>query len=253
MLRKLLLVIAGGLVLCSASPAQDDILAHFYGKGVHRYFARDYAGAFEYLNKAIENGSDDPRCYYFRGLTYLNLGREEEAHDDFRQGAELEMRDTTKVFSVSKALERIQGRNRMIIEEYRDDARLQARIEAEKVRRARYEELRREEARVLDQSAPAVGLPQDCTTAPGAPAAPAMPAPEAAPSAPPAPAAAPEPAAPAAPAAADPFSAEPAQPAAPADEMQPSEPPVAPPAPEAPPADPPAPTPPAADDNPFAT
>jgi len=255
MLRKLLLVIAGGLVLCSVSPAQDDILAHFYGKAVHRYFARDYAGAFEYLNKAIENGSDDPRCYYFRGLTYLNLGREEEARDDFQQGANLEMQDTTKIFSVSKALERIQGRNRMMIEEYREDARLQAMVEAEKVRRARYEALKREEARVLDQSTPAVGLPEAGATAPAlpaAPTAPATPSPEAAPIAPPAPAA------PAAPAAADPFSTEPAPPAAPADQMQPSEPPApaAPPAPtlpEAAPAAPPAPTAPAADDNPFST
>ncbi|GAB4142651.1 MAG: hypothetical protein Kow0040_31720 [Thermogutta sp.] len=252
MLRKLLLVIAGGMVLCSAaSLAQDAVLAHFYGKAVHRYFARDYAGAFEYLNKAIENGSDDPRCYYFRGLSYLNLGREEEAREDFQQGAKMEMQDTTQIFSVSKALERIQGRTRLMIEEYREDARLQAMVEAEKVRRSRYEELKREEARVLDQSAPAVGLPEASAGTPAAPAPatpPAPAAPEAAPAAPAAPATPPAPAA-------DPFSTEPAQPAAPAAPMPPSEPP-APAAPEAAPAAPaapPAPPAPAADDNPFST
>ncbi|MGQ9605848.1 MAG: hypothetical protein ACUVTW_06575 [Thermogutta sp.] len=197
MLRKLLLVIAGSMVLCSAASfAQDAVLAYFYGKAVHRYFARDYAGAFEYFNKAIENGSNDPRCYYFRGLTYLSLGREEEAREDFQQGAKMEMLDTSQVVSVSKALERIQGRTRLMIEEYREDARLQAMVEMENVRRARYEELKREEARVLDQSAPAVGLPETVEVAPAAPTPPAPPAPpapaapEAAPSAPPAPAAA---------------------------------------------------------------
>lgn len=189
MLRKLLLVIAGSTVLCSAASfAQDAVLAHFYGKAVHRYFARDYAGAFEYLNKAIENGSNDPRCYYFRGLTYLNLGREEEAREDFQQGAKMEMLDTSQVVSVSKALERIQGRTRLMIEEYREDARLQAMVEMENVRRARYEELKREEARVLDQSAPAVGLPEPEEASPAAPTPVAPAAPEAAPPAPPAPA-----------------------------------------------------------------
>ena len=185
MLRKLLLVIAGSTVLCSAASfAQDAVLAHFYGKAVHRYFA----GAFEYLNKAIENGSNDPRCYYFRGLTYLNLGREEEAREDFQQGAKMEMLDTSQVVSVSKALERIQGRTRLMIEEYREDARLQAMVEMENVRRARYEELKREEARVLDQSAPAVGLPEPVEASPAAPTPVAPAAPEAAPPAPPAPA-----------------------------------------------------------------
>lgn len=189
MLRKLLLVIAGSMVLCSAASfAQDAVLAHFYGKAVHRYFARDYAGAFEYLNKAIENGSNDPRCYYFRGLTYLNLGREEEAREDFQQGAKMEMLDTCQVVSVSKALERIQGRTRLMIEEYRENARLQAMVKMENVRRARYEELKREEARVLDQSAPAVGLPEPVEAAPAAPAPAAPAAPEAAPPAPAAPA-----------------------------------------------------------------
>ncbi len=205
MVRKVLLLVAGGLVLCTATAwAQDAILAHFYGKGVHRYFQRDYAGAFNYINQAIENGSNDPRCYYFRGLTFWNLGREDEAREDFQQGAKLELQDTTLVFSVSKALERIQGPVRLIIEDYRDEARLKAMVEQEKLRRARYEELRREEARVLDQSAPAQGLPNEEPQGPAAPAAPA----EAAPAQPPAPATAPAPAeapAPAPPASDNPF------------------------------------------------
>jgi tetratricopeptide (TPR) repeat protein len=248
MLRTFFRVVVAGIALGSASLlAQDAVLSHFYGQGVHRFFARDYVGAFEDFNTAIENGSDDPRCYYYRGLTYLHLGREDEAKTDFEKGAQLEMQSAGKFFNVSKALERIQGRQRLMIEQYRSKARLAVMVELERQRKARYEELRREEARVLDQAPPPVGIPeaapaQQATQPPATePAAPAQPMPA-------------QPEAPAQPA--EPTA--PAQPAAPAQPEAPAQPP-APPQPEAPaqppaPAEPPAPTqPPAPVENPFAT
>lgn len=244
MLRTFLWVMVVGIALGAASLlAQDAVLDHFYGQGVHKFFARNYVGAFEDFNTAIDNGSDDPRCYYFRGLTYLQLGREDEAKADFEKGSQLEMQAAGKFFNVSKALERIQGRQRMMIEQYRTKARLAVMVELERQRKARYEELRREEARVLDQSAPPVGIPE-ATPAPAPAAQPAAPAQPMQPPAaePPAPAAQP-----AAPAAAPAPAAEPAAPAAPA------QPPAAP-APAAEPAAPPAaPATPPASTNPFAT
>ncbi|MGB9687881.1 tetratricopeptide repeat protein [Thermogutta sp.] len=250
MLRTILCGLAAAFAVGAASlMAQDSILSQLYGQGVHKYFARDYSGAFEAFNSAIENGSDDPRCYYFRGLTYLQLGREDEAKEDFKKGAELEMKSATKFFNVSRALQRIQGRQRLLIEEYRTQARLTVMMELEKQRRARYEELRREEARVLDRSAPPVGIPQVSAPAEVTPAQPAaQPAPPApmepaaqAPAAtPPAPQATPpasppqQPAAPPAPAQENPFSTEPAPAAPPQRAPQP-------------PAQPPA------NENPFAT
>ncbi|ASV74194.1 hypothetical protein THTE_1592 [Thermogutta terrifontis] len=249
MLRTILCVLAAGVAVGAASlMAQDSILSQFYGQGVHKFFARDYSGAFEDFNAAIENGSDDPRCYYFRGLTYLQLGREDEAKEDFKKGAELEMKSATKFFNVSRALERIQGRQRLLIEEYRTQARLAVMVELEKQRRARYEELRREEARVLDRSTPPVGIPEVTSPAPSTPAeAPAQP-PATAPAQPPAqpPAATPpapapqQPPAPPAPAQENPFSTEPAPAAPPQPQPAPQ------PAPQQP-AQPPA------NENPFAT
>jgi len=233
-----------GIALGAASLlAQDAVLDHLYGQGVHKFFARNYVGAFEDFNTAIENGSDDPRCFYFRGLTYLNLGREDEAKADFEKASQLEMQAAGKFFNVSKALERIQGRQRVMIEQYRTKARLAVMVEMERQRKARYEELRREEARVLDQSAPPVGIPE-AAPAPAPAAAPAQPAMPAQPEAPAQPAQPPaaEPPAPAAPAPA----AEPAAPAAPTVPPQPQA-PAEPPAP----AQPPAPAAPA--ENPFTT
>ncbi|MGQ9503366.1 MAG: tetratricopeptide repeat protein [Thermogutta sp.] len=161
MLRTYFWVVVAGLTLGGASVlAQDAVLSHFFGQGVHKFFARNYLGAFEDFNTAIENGSDDPRCFYYRGLTYLQLGREDEAKADFEKGAQLEMQAANKFFNVSKALERIQGRQRVMIEEYRWKARLAMMAELERQRKARYEELRREESRVLDQAPPPVGIPE---------------------------------------------------------------------------------------------
>ena len=253
MLRTILCVLAAGFAVGAASlMAQDSILSQLYGQGVHKYFARDYSGAFEDFNAAIENGSDDPRCYYFRGLTYLQLGREDEAKEDFKKGAELEMKSATKFFNVSRALQRIQGRQRLLIEEYRTQARLAVMVELEKQRQARYEELRREEARVLDRSTPPVGIPEVSSPAPSTPAqAPAQP-PATAPAQPPAQAPAQPPAAtPPTPQATPPAPA-PQQPAPPAQENPFSTEP----APAAPPQPQPAPQPPAqppANENPFAT
>ena len=42
------------------------------------------------LNEVIDEGSQDPRAFYFRGFAKKKLGRTEDAKDDFRHGAELE-------------------------------------------------------------------------------------------------------------------------------------------------------------------
>ena len=61
-----------------------------YGAGVHAYYAGDYSRAHELLTSAIGPAATtrDPRMYYFRGLCYLRLGRDEEAKQDFEQEPE---------------------------------------------------------------------------------------------------------------------------------------------------------------------
>ena len=161
---------AAALALLSAAllRADDAVLGQTYGSGVHAYFSRDYLSAYEYLTSAIEGGSTDPRCHYFRGLTYLKLGREPEAEMDFAKGAELESRDVDAFYDVARSLGRIQGSTRLMIERYRVKARMAALKHAEDVHRARYEATRTEENRVLHppiETAP--GLPGEASAKPG--------------------------------------------------------------------------------------
>ena len=127
-----LLVIASGGLAAESTGA-------IYGKGVHAYFAGDLDQALEYLGATVDEGTTDPRCWYFRGLTLLRLGREDEARKDFEKGAKCELAATYQVYRVGKALERVQGHDRLILEEHRSKARLAAYEKDEKARRARYE------------------------------------------------------------------------------------------------------------------
>ena len=150
-------ILAGGIFLVAATPllAENGALDKMYGNGVHAFFSSDYAKAHECLSRAIDAKSKDPRCFYFRGLAYLKLGREPEARSDFAAAADLEAVDAYKFYNVSKALQRVQGKSRTVVEQYRAKARLKAAAREAKLRRARYEELRATEARILQQQAKA--------------------------------------------------------------------------------------------------
>ena len=210
MFRRLVLLAGAMLLVCSApSYGQDGVAGPLFGAGVHAYFTGQYDEAFKLFDEALQAGNRDPQIYYFRGLTYARLGRGEEAELDFAKGAELETADIERLTSVSKAIERIQGADRIRIEQYRAKARVAAYQKADKLRKARYEELRREETRVLEQQsravppAPAAGMPVVPDVGFGEPATST-------------PAAAPQPTAPKAPAnaaAVDPFGDAPAKPA----------------------------------------
>jgi len=148
-------LLVGGLLLLPAKwlHAQDVVLEQLYGNGVIAYFSGNDAKAHKYLTAAIQDGSRDPRCYYFRGLADLRLGREEDAEIDFKKGAELESRDVNSVYDVPRSLERIQGEVRLKIERYRMQARLAAMERAQRIRKARYNDIRDAERRILEQQA----------------------------------------------------------------------------------------------------
>ncbi len=103
----------------SAQSASSEL----YGEGVHRFFAHDYAGADQLLTEAIDGGSQDPRAYYFRGLTKEMLGGGGEA--DFEAGARLESTGRSGPM-ISYSLARVQGAVRAKIEKARRVARIQA-------------------------------------------------------------------------------------------------------------------------------
>jgi hypothetical protein len=140
MVRKIVLVLGLAAILLPATTTQadDQIAGQFYGSGVHRYFSGDLRSAHADFTAAIQGGTDDPRPYYFRALTYSRLGRSSEAMADFAKGAELESADINGSYQVSKSLERVQGRSRLQLERYRVQARAVAFQRQEKQRRDRY-------------------------------------------------------------------------------------------------------------------
>ena len=119
--------------------AQDLPLREFYGQGVHAYFAGEYKDALENLSAAADGDSDDPRVYYFRALTLIQLDRAAEAQDDFIKGADYEIADANQIYPVSKSLERIQGRTRLKLERHRAKARIERFKKRQAAIRARYE------------------------------------------------------------------------------------------------------------------
>jgi hypothetical protein len=149
MARKLSWVGAAALALCgTVCFGQDAFLEELYGRGVHAYFSQNLREAFDSLNTAIKSGSRDPRAFYFRGLVLNRFGRPDEARDDFRKGAELEMLGG-EPYPVGRALERIQGPERIALESQRQIAKLAIHNTQSAQDRVRYEQVKRAEAEML--------------------------------------------------------------------------------------------------------
>ena len=158
--------------------ADDALLEQLYGNGVHAYNHGDYLGANDSLTAAIKGGTNDPRAYYFRGLAFLQLGRLPEAASDFKAGAELEVGDSLDVYPVNRSLERVQGRSRQILEQYRTVVHATAIQRKEAERRVRYEQRAAAEQDVLRRVGP-TELPSTGASQPsGAAAGPDTPADE---------------------------------------------------------------------------
>lgn len=134
----------------SQATGQDvEVLNQWYSRGVHAYFSGDLRTAEQMLTRAIDAGTEDPRAYYFRAMARLRQGRRAEAESDLARGADLEVQDTGGIYPVGRSLERIQGRERLIIESHRRRARTVAYRQRQQRSRQRYERLQRREEDVL--------------------------------------------------------------------------------------------------------
>ena len=157
MSRSVFLLVAGWVLMSSAPlVAQDAVLGQIYGKGVHAYFGQDFLKAHEQFTAAIDGHTQDPRCFYFRGLTLLKLGRPEDADLDFQRSAKLESSiDPTRAFNVARSLERVQGSEHSALEKYRLEARMAVLKKAEDERRVKYDEGLKEQRAFLQQQSEA--------------------------------------------------------------------------------------------------
>jgi hypothetical protein len=102
--------------------AQDPYGANYYERGIGAFFAGRSCQAEADLSLAIEANSQDPRAYYFRAMSLLRRGRIDEARGDMLVGSTLEAQQPHR-FAIGAALERVQGPNRLMLEEFRSRAR----------------------------------------------------------------------------------------------------------------------------------
>jgi len=126
----------------------QDVLSELYGRGVHAYFAGDTTGSLEFFNDAVTAGSQDPRVYFFRGLVQSSMGMEDAAKTDFEQGAKLEV-NSKRAVEVGKALARVQGTNRVMIESARRKARLTAQATKAQILKEQYESVKKSDAEMV--------------------------------------------------------------------------------------------------------
>lgn len=109
------------------SLAQTQNAETVFGQAVHQYFGGQYQEAVDDLSVALEAGIEDPRLYYYRGLSQLQMGDQAAAEADFAMGAEIEAQYAgRRNFNIGRSLMRVQGATRMMIENARAQARLQS-------------------------------------------------------------------------------------------------------------------------------
>ena len=143
--------------------AQNTSNSQLYGQGVHAYNIGEYEAALNIFNSAVEQGTEDPRVFLFRGLVYHHQGKTKEALTDLKKGAELEAVDKRGFYPVAPALIRVQGKVRLQVERLRREARANL-VQIEKARTAaRYEEQKTNEAVALRKPmpSPAPVIPRD--------------------------------------------------------------------------------------------
>ena len=164
-------VITGGFLACFSLlllpglpgkvAAQDTVLTELYGRGVHSFHRGDYVQAHRLLETAVAEGTTDPRVHYFLGLTSYRLGDQEAAEKSFAVGAQLEL-DRGTSYPIGKALERVQGPERLLLEDYRDRVRTEHFLNQKARDRARYEARQAAEENILrDRTRPAPAVPTE--------------------------------------------------------------------------------------------
>ena len=122
----------------NAQTGDCEIIYQTFGQGMHYFKAQDFLTAYEKFTQCIENQSKNPSVYYFRGLTLMNLGREDDAKLDFQAGANLEICSTNDVQKqIGYDLQFVQGEIRLMLENYRTDAKLIAYQNARKIEASR--------------------------------------------------------------------------------------------------------------------
>jgi hypothetical protein len=158
--------LTGSLLAATVSFGQNwNAASLLYSRGVHSYFVGRDDEAEDYLSRSIASNPNDPRPYYFRAMSRLRQGRVPEAQQDMQAGAVVEARAPSR-YAVGSALERVQGEDRLMLEEFRRSARLNEATNQDNRNRTRYEHVIDQEPEVLRH---AVDVPLDQLVQPSTP------------------------------------------------------------------------------------
>ncbi|MDR2761797.1 MAG: hypothetical protein LBB88_04270 [Planctomycetaceae bacterium] len=97
-----------------------------YGREVHAFFDGNYNEAIRIFDKVEYLESDDPRPYFFAALAKYRLDKNsEEADKYFKKAAQLEWESKgAREYDIPEALRRIQGNERLHVEKYRTQAKI---------------------------------------------------------------------------------------------------------------------------------
>lgn len=98
------------------SDPQAEATKALYREGVVAYKAGDSSTALAKFDDAIKGNTEDPRVYYFRGITLADMGRMDEAKLAFSDGLTRE-KSNKDIQLVNLALADIQGEIRQVIEQ----------------------------------------------------------------------------------------------------------------------------------------
>ena len=139
-----LTIVISGLVysagISNQAHANQTLLSEMFGRGIHAYYVGNQDDAKKLFTSAIENGLEDPRVYYFRGIVAFESGSSEQAVNDWKRGAEIEANSRVN-YVVGKSLARFQGNGRVQLESIRQAAKLAAYQARLKRAETRYGEL----------------------------------------------------------------------------------------------------------------
>ena len=116
----LIVLLAGsGIAYAQSQPSADQL----YSSGIHAFNSQRYSEAIGWFDQIESLGTPDPRAFFYRGLSYSRLGNATSAAADYEKASRIELTVAGRSYSVPKALERIQGRDRTVIEQYRRSAK----------------------------------------------------------------------------------------------------------------------------------
>ena len=93
-----------------------------FGQGLHCFWSGDYAGAIQRLVLVHRQAPENPACLYFLALSLARAGNHEEAERALAAAIDREIAQPTP--NLAKLLERVQGSDRVWLENARSQASL---------------------------------------------------------------------------------------------------------------------------------